>query len=364
VSDVTNYFDRISEIVWTQEVFAGNRRRLLINWNPSQLPLGSNSGEEYSYFALNNDFRSVKELSRKGCSFLHDEAFFSDNPEGSLEKIDFCIIGASRCYEQNLLFFHFASQIVCPEGIVCVLCPNSWGSRRLEKEFSCYWENVETVSKFHGRFFWSKMPRNGRRDVQLAWKGKASLKVLEPGGLVTSPGNFSWKSFDKGSDFLIRTLLENESLRGFEGIGADLGAGYGFLTKSLLEHGNFTKVVLMESDRQALLNAKKNISDPRAEFLWCDVSMLEVQGESVSARLEGKFKWVIMNPPFHELCGKVSLALGLSFFKAAFALLGKGGSLYWVANEHLPYMSEIKKSFRKVSVLNRNSQFLVGCAEK
>jgi 16S rRNA (guanine1207-N2)-methyltransferase len=71
-----------------------------------------------------------------------------------------------------------------------------------------------------------------------------------------------------------------------------------------------------------------------------------------------------MNPPFHEISGEVSLELGLSFFRVAHSLLCPGGKLFWVANAHLPYLSEVKKKFRKVSVLGSDSHFLVGYAQR
>jgi 16S rRNA (guanine1207-N2)-methyltransferase len=364
VSDVGYFFNRIGELLWVHEEFEDKLRRLVINWNPPQVPLCSNRGAPYSLWALHGDFRSVHELKGKGCEPVSHDIIHADNPKELIGTFDLVVVGISRCYEQNLLFFRLASQLIRTGGVVCVAGPNPWGVRRLEKEFSRYWDGVESLSKFHGRFFWSNSPRADAGAVQVQWVNESSDRVLEPGGMITSPGNFSWKGFDKGSELLIRTLIEGGYLEHISGAGADLGGGYGLLTKSILNCGNFESLVLLESDRWALNNAERNIQDARVRYLWCDIGMLgghwDVRREGVDQNLQ----WVIMNPPFHKISGEVSLELGLSFFRVAHSLLCKGGRLFWVANSHLPYLSEVKGRFKEVAVVGRDAHFLVGYAEK
>lgn len=409
MSDVGYFFDRIGELIWANGEFEGKLRRLIVNWSPSQIPLfdksvpfqevaksekqkdsrlgqapegshnyqirkieppdiairnGQKVGAPLSVSALHADFRSVHELANKGCTILPHDVMYSAKPEELVGQFDLIVVGISRFYEQNLLFFRLAAQLVCAGGVVCIAGPNPWGIKRLEKEFSRYWDNVEIVSKFHGRYFWASALKTEAEAVQAEWAIESAPRVLEPGGLTSTPGNFSWKCYDTGSQFLINTLIEEDHLQALRGAGADLGAGYGFLTKSLLSVRAFEKIFLLESDRWALQNAEGNISAAFARFLWCDVSRLGGRRSAEVEGLEYNLQWVIMNPPFHEISGDVSLELGLSFFTAAHSLLGPRGRLFWVANRHLPYLSEVEKKFRKVSVLNRDSRFLVGLAEK
>lgn len=364
MNDVAYFFNRIGEILWVHEQFEDKLRRLIINWNPPHLPLVNSRGTRHSVWALHGDFRSAQELKSKGCEPLPHSVIYSDNSENIAGSFDFVIVGISRCYEQNLLFFRLASKVIKQGGIVCVAGPNALGARRLEKEFSRYWDSVESVSKYHGRFFWSSAPKTDAETILAEWAKESSNRVLEPGGFITSPGNFCWKGFDRGSELLIRTLIEGGHLQRMGGVGADLGAGYGFITKSILKCRDFEKIVLVESDRWALDNSERNIPDARVRFSWSDIRMLAGNLNILLKGVEQNLQWVVMNPPFHEISGKVSLELGLSFFSVAHSLLGPGGSLFWVANEHLPYMSEVKGKFRKVAVIGRDPHFLVGHALK
>lgn len=364
MSGVGYFFDRIGELIWAHEELENKLRRLVINWNPPQLPLCDNKGTHYAVRVLHGDFGSVQELISKGCEPLSHDIVYSENPAEMAGSFDLVVIGISRCHEQNLLFFRLASQVLVPGGVVCVVGPNLWGSRKLEREFSRYWDNVESISKFHGRFFWSNLPKANAETILAEWARESSVRVLEPGGLITAPGNFSWKGFDRGSELLISTLIKGGHFKRLGGVGADLGAGYGYLTKSILRQRDFEKIVLLESDKWALNNAERNISDARVQFVWCDIKMLGGHLDVCLDGLERNLQWVIMNPPFHEISGEVSLELGLSFFRLAHSLLCPGGSLFWVANAHLPYLSEVKGTFRKVELIGRDPHFLVGYAVK
>lgn len=55
-----------------------------------------------------------------------------------------------------------------------------------------------------------------------------------------------------------------------------------------------------------------------------------------------------MNPPFHEN-GKEEKSLGQVFIRQAAAALRSGGTLWLVANRHLPYESELSALFRRVT---------------
>jgi 16S rRNA (guanine1207-N2)-methyltransferase len=292
-------------------------------------------------------------------------------------KFDTCIIIAGRCFEQNLIFLSLAQRLA-GDCLVSVVCPNSLGARRLEKEFSLYWNDFKTLSKFHGRLFWSHsgplydteiVEENNvfMLDVLRKWHTRSSYNVIEGTSLVTSPGNFSWESVDRGSQLLIDVLREKYSINHLSGRAADLGAGYGFLAKEILACSQIEKIYLFESDRLALNNARRNVNDSRAEFIWCDVLSLSdsISDLEPEGALSGKLDLVLMNPPFHNgRTGEVSLELGRSFFRVASMLLRPKGKLFWVANDHLSYQRDINLFFSSCDVLHRASGFVVGLARK
>ena len=55
-----------------------------------------------------------------------------------------------------------------------------------------------------------------------------------------------------------------------------------------------------------------------------------------------------MNPPFHD-GGAEDQSLGQSFIRKAAETLRPGGTLWLVANRHLPYEGVLKPLFRRVT---------------
>ena len=55
-----------------------------------------------------------------------------------------------------------------------------------------------------------------------------------------------------------------------------------------------------------------------------------------------------MNPPFHD-GGAEDKALGQNFIRRAASALRKGGTLWLVANRHLPYEAVLGEHFRRVT---------------
>jgi 16S rRNA (guanine1207-N2)-methyltransferase len=65
-----------------------------------------------------------------------------------------------------------------------------------------------------------------------------------------------------------------------------------------------------------------------------------------------------MTPPFH-LGRTADPALGRAFITAAARVLAPSGSLWMVANRHLPYESTLAASFAKVEEIAGDTRFKV-----
>ena len=157
---------------------------------------------------------------------------------------------------------------------------------------------------------------------------------------------FSPKEVDKGSQKLtsaFRTKLFGEV--------ADLGAGWGYLSKEALRlNDKITRVTLFENNYSALLASKKNIDDKRAIFRW--VSLKNIRN------LNLRFNHVICNPPFHSGHPK-DIGLLRSFIYHSSRLINRQGNVWMVFVSGVYSESELKKSFDNVKVLYKDSQYFV-----
>jgi 16S rRNA (guanine1207-N2)-methyltransferase len=128
---------------------------------------------------------------------------------------------------------------------------------------------------------------------------------------------------------------------------ADLGAGWGYLSRAILAREGVTEVHLIEADHAALDCARQNVTDPRARFHWADTT---VHAPGIA------FDTVVTNPPFH-VTRAADPALGRSFVEAARRLLAPRGDLWLVANRHLPYETALRSAFREVAEIGDDPAF-------
>jgi len=132
-----------------------------------------------------------------------------------------------------------------------------------------------------------------------------------------------------------------------KGVVVDLGAGWGFLSAHILTRPEVNAVHLVEAGHMALECARRNVTDPRAEFHWADATTWDPK-----ARVDT----IVMNPPFHK--GRASEPqIGQAFVAAAARILSAQGNLWMVANRHLPYEAELKKRFAHVEEIGGDARF-------
>lgn len=210
------------------------------------------------------------------------------------------------------------------------------------------------ISKAHGKMFWfsdgdfSDWRAPETQTIEIAAQ---SGEITDPAGasdtatrFQTAPGVFSADGVDPASALLIAHLPADLGRRVI-----DLGAGWGYLAARALTRDTIRQIDLVEADHTALVCAKANITDPRAQFHWADAT------DWVSPALADS---VIMNPPFHQT-RRADPDIGRAFIAAAARSLSPNGRLYMVANRHLPYEPALAEHFANVDEIAGTGAFKI-----
>jgi 16S rRNA (guanine1207-N2)-methyltransferase len=219
------------------------------------------------------------------------------------------------------------------DGTLIAMAPKDRGGSRLRKELEALGCTVTETMKSHHRICHTTRPEpiTGLEEaIAAGWP-----RVIQPFGLWSQPGVFSWDRIDPGTALLMQHLPP------LAGKGADLGCGIGYLGRAVLTAPEVQRLALIDLDHRAVDCARRNVDDARAAFHWADAT-------GADAPLE-KLDFVVMNPPFHG-SGWEDRQLGQKFIRRAAAILRKGGSLWIVANRHLPYEAVLGEVFSTVEV--------------
>ena len=199
----------------------------------------------------------------------------------------------------------------------------------------------EVVSKAHGKLF----SFSGGDFADWALNGRNAIE----GGFCTAPGMFSADAPDPASVALASALPSKLPKRI-----ADFGAGWGYLSRSILSRAGVEELHLIEAEHAALDCARVNAADSRAKFHWADAT---------TWRPEEPLDAVIMNPPFHARRA-AEPEIGRRFIASAAAVLKPSGTLWLVANRHLPYESEARARFAAVSGIHSDPRYKILAAAK
>lgn len=229
-----------------------------------------------------------------------------------------------------------------PNGLIVVDGQKTDGIDSLLRDLRARVTVSDPVSKAHGKLFSFRAADETFTD----WAGVP--QVIED-GFQTRPGVFSADGPDAGSVLLAAALPPKLPARI-----VDLGAGWGYLSRAILARPGVKELHLVEAEAAALECARQNIPDPRAHFHWVDAT---------SFKLDRGADAVVCNPPFHT-SRTPDPALGVAFLQAAARLLAPHGTLWLVANRHLPYDRTLASLFREVEEIGTDARFRLTRAAK
>lgn len=248
------------------------------------------------------------------------------------------VIFAQRCREENLGYLGRTAALLPEGGQLYFVCPNELGPKSHEKRIMTLFGNLDVFSKYKVRI--SVATKTDAFDERFC---QELIELSKPFSipncdLVSYAGNFSWKHVDTGSQLLVDNLPKD-----IKGVVADFGAGYGFISKHVLDNYDVEELHLFEHDRRALDAAELNCKNhkEKCHFHWENVVRLESSQ---------KFDWIIMNPPFH-IGNKTDPELGIKFLEKAIQHIKPSGHIVAVANKSLPYEASLKTWGRDYSVI-------------
>ena len=245
------------------------------------------------------------------------------------------------------------AMLAAPEGGVVLAClPNTLGGKTAEKTLGEIAGATESLSKHKCRAFWArKDSAQFNTALAEAWVAADQPQPVADGAMWSRPGLFSWDRIDAGSELLADIIPED-----IKGTGADFGAGQGYLTKEVLTHCPKIKHMdLYEAEHRAIACATKTLEGvENVTIAWADAT------RDVAS---SQYDFILMNPPFHV--GRADAAgLGQAFIQAAARALKPHGSLYMVANRHLPYEATVAACFKQYEIIEDSGGYKVIRADR
>lgn len=233
-----------------------------------------------------------------------------------------------------------ALERAAPGARVIACAANDEGARSIEADFKALFGAAAGFSKHHCRAFWTDIdPARIDRALAEAWREQDAPRRIADGRFLSRPGVFAWDRIDAASALLAEHLPAD-----LAGHGADLGCGYGFLASEVARRcAGVVAFDVYEAQARALDLARENLAGlgMPVTYRWHDVA----QG------LDGRYDFVVTNPPFHAT-GRADLPeLGQAFVRAAAAALRPGGRLLLVANRHLPYERTLAEHYEAQRML-------------
>ncbi|KAB0679553.1 class I SAM-dependent methyltransferase [Aureimonas leprariae] len=266
--------------------------------------------------------------ARQFSPLVPGSASLEEAPDASLERAT--VLAPPGTIERRFVLAQIL-RAAKPGASLAVLAPNDKGGRRIAADLEGFGCAVATESRRHHRI--ARLARPERPTGLAEAIAAGALRFDETLGLWTQAGVFSFDRIDPGTRLLL------DSMPPLAGRGADLGCGIGVIGRAVLRSDKVSGFVSVDLDRRAVEAARRNIADPRAAFRWADLR------EDMSGLAELDF--AVSNPPFHD-GGAEDRVLGQAFIRRAAASLRRGGTLWLVANRHLPYEAVLAERFARV----------------
>lgn len=268
---------------------------------------------------------------------------------GQGETFPLVLLLPPRQREEARALFAEAFDRVAPGGVVVAAIANDAGARSGQADFEALFGRASVLAKHKCRVFHAARGEGGDAALAARWRVLDAPRPILGGRYTSRPGVFAWDRIDAASALLAEHLPARLS-----GHGADLGAGWGYLSCELLVRcAGVSALDVVEAEARALDCARANLTPFRdrvaLDFLWHDAT----------AGLPRRYDFIVTNPPFHALPGQARPDIGRAFIAAAAAALKPGGALWLVANRQLPYEEALGANFASVRIVAQREGYKV-----
>ena len=183
---------------------------------------------------------------------------------------------------------------------------------------------------------------------KLLASNKAEKKVYELalgeyGNYKSYCGVFSGQKLDQGTRLLLESLPND-----LKGVGADLGCGYGIISKVIVERCPGVSVLYATDVSSAAVESTKlNVS--QAKVLYCS---------GLESRELKELDFVISNPPFHSQ-SQLNVKMMHRLIHEVYDALKVGGCFQMVGNKGMKHGQYLHKVFKSVERVASNSKYEV-----
>lgn len=291
---------------------------------------------------LTQDFGDYRWLQSAGSNVAFAAV---PEPDGAERTVIMCLPR-----EKGLLnmLLHAIADRINPAAVLWLVGENRAGIKSAPRQVKQYFERVSVLDNARHCGLLAAAGAVVERPFELsgyraAWSINHAGHELQ---LRSLPGVFAHGRPDRGTTLLLE-VLETIQPRGRI---LDFACGCGIVGAALLAAEPTAQLTLLDSSALAIESSRLTLAANGLDG--------QVQASDGLAELDGRFDWIVSNPPFHR--GVASdLDVAAQFFRRAGTFLAENGRIVIVFNRHLPYFRWLKAAFDRVDRLAENKEFTV-----